>query len=239
MQQHNSRKIIRHGGALLLAGMSLVGCSRTQADLSLAKLSSLSDYSWSYSIDNGMMPMNLTGVFVNSGNYEFQMNHGAKTRVVGSQVFEHLGAATLGNFGWMLLRGQRQPSEGEVPAAQHFYSIVTNTSAYSTQASGKCHVAGEVGTQYIISTRNGGAYAQHGRACVAQNGGALLSFSFMVSTGGGSAPLGDRFVVTRIGGFPPFTVPSTSSPYAGMGCSYAVTHSGNMAQALRACGKNR
>ena len=183
------------------------------------------------------MRMNLTGVFVNAGNYEYQMNQGAKTRVVGAQVFEHLAAAPLGNFGWTLLRGQRRPSEGEGPAARHFYDIVTNTGAYRTQASGECRVAGEVGTQYLISTRNGGPYAQHGRACVAQRGGALLSFSFLAATGSGSAPLGDRFVVTRIGGFPPFPVPSTASPFAGMGCRFAVTHAANLAQAMKVCGK--
>ncbi|MDA8092758.1 MAG: hypothetical protein M0T84_02435 [Betaproteobacteria bacterium] len=223
--------------ALLLAGLSLVGCSRTQADWNLARLSSLSNYSWSHSIDNGVSPITLTGVFVNSSNYEFRMNAGAQTRVIGSQVFEHLGVAPLGNFGWMLLRGQRLPSEGEVPVARHFFDIVTNTAAYRTKASGPCRVAGEVGTQYLIQSRNGGPYAQRGQACVASRGGALLSFSFFAS-GSGPARMGERFVVTRIGGFRSFPVPSTASPFAGMGCRFAVTHAANMAQALKACAKN-
>ncbi|NNN14998.1 MAG: hypothetical protein HKL82_03965 [Acidimicrobiaceae bacterium] len=160
----------------------------------LAQLESLANYSFISKVGAGAAIVSFSGRIHSSTNFVISFGD-TKTYFVGGQAYEVLGSLSPQKL--TLNPGYFQ-SQGEIAAAETFDGL---TRAYGIKVTkgGGCSVAGIAGTIYKESTpSNGGLVTIAQQGCVANKGGALLSFE--EGAGGSAVPGGGHSYTFQVTG---------------------------------------
>ncbi|MHB8323975.1 MAG: hypothetical protein ACYDEA_08185 [Candidatus Dormibacteria bacterium] len=171
-----------------------------------SRLDSLANYSFTSTTGTGSAGLTTTGEIHSPKDFMVTAFGSAKTYFVGGQAYEVLGSLAAQKI--TLNPGYYQRL-GEGEAAQMFAGL-THASGVKVVAHGGCTVAGISGTLYQEETPgNGGLLTISQEGCVANRGGALLSFQEGAS---GSAAPGSggqyfKFAVTAVGAVGPISAP--------------------------------
>ena len=166
--------------------------------MTLSRLQRLTDYSFTSTVGSGTTILKIAGAIHSSDDFMVTALGSAKTYVVSGQAYEVLGPLAPQKI--TVNPGYYQ-TLGENAAADAFAGL-SKASGVKVVAGRGCTVAGISGTLYKEETPgNGGLLTIAQEGCVANQGGALLSFQEVVS---GSAAPGSaghvyRFAVTGVG----------------------------------------
>ena len=198
------------GGATTAPGSNSVASSGGGA-LNLARLSSLTDYSFTATAGNAGYTFTVTGEVHDPTDWQ---THSATPAVTNYDV---------GGRGYAIAIGQVTPVsfktpeglthlDGETTYAQALVGY-THVTGIRIATAGPCRVAGVEGTTYQVKTPGASAslLLETATACVANGSGALLSYSSGVGGSAASAVhiagAGTSFTVTAIGGIGPIAAP--------------------------------
>jgi len=184
--------------------------------LTLARLGSLTNYSFSTSTGNGGYSLTLTGEVHDSTDWETHSTSPAVTTydVDGRGYTVALGQVASVTFktpdGLTHLNGERTYAQALIG--------YTHVAGIRITTGGACNVAGVAGTTYQVKSPSADAslLVETATACVADGSGALLSYSSGVP--GGSAANAAHitgattsFTVDAVGGIGPIAAPTASS----------------------------
>ncbi len=172
---------------------------------SKARLTSLTNYSFTLTIGNGSTSSTVTGKINSSTNYEIavgpiQTYHvdGHSYEVVGNQTPQRV---TLG-LNFYNLQG--------VSSAANTFIQLASVGGVTVRSNGQCNVAGTAGTSYVESTSSNQSNSnQSPVACIANGSGALLSLTQGTPSTAASSTSGQyySFEVTGIGNVPQIQLP--------------------------------
>ena len=201
------------GGGQTAASGSSPSSSTGGGGLTLSRLASLTNYSFTATAGNGGYTFTVTGEVHDPSDWE---THSTSPAVTNYDVNGRGYAVALGQ----VTSGPPQQLDGEATYAQALIGYTHVTGIRITTA-GPCTVAGIQGTTYKVKSPGADAslLVETATACVANGTGALLSYSSGVP--GGSAASAAHitgattsFTVNAVGGIGPIAAPDASPPTA-------------------------
>ena len=157
-------------------------------NISLARLESLSNYSYTEVNSGGGRSMTISGNVYSADNWE---------TTISSMVIRYIGTTSYAKLGkWYASKGIQTPPLSEY--AGQFLKLATNP-ALRLREGGSCNFANTAGHVWTVVNTNFNILLIS--ACIADQSGALLQSSE-------SKNMGSTFTITAIGTVRPFTVPS-------------------------------
>lgn len=172
---------------------------------SLNRLTSLTNYSYTMTVGTGSASLTMTGQIHSQSNFEISLGT-THTYLINSQAYEVLGNLAPQKI---TLNPTYFQQQGIIAAANTFFDL-TKASGVKVEPSGSCTIAGLKGTLYKETTpSNAGIFKIAQVGCVANSGGALLSFN--QGDSGSAAPGGGGqkyfFEVTGVNNVSKFVTP--------------------------------
>jgi len=201
-------------GATAASGTSSAG-SPGGGGLSLARLGSLTDYSFTSTAGNGGSTFTVTGEVHGPTDWETHSTSPAVTSydVGGRGYAVAIGQVTAVTF---KTRDGLTHLDGEPTYAQALIGY-THVTGIRITTGGHCSVAGVPGTIFQVKSPSADAslLVETATACVADGSGALLSYSSGVPSGSAASAVhitgaATSFTVNAVGGIGPISVPSGS-----------------------------
>lgn len=202
------------------SGQSKAGSSGG-VGLSLARLGSLKNYTFTTSAGNGGYTFTVTGKVYGPTSWETHSTAPAVT------TYDVDGRGYALAIGQVISVSFKTPEglthlDGETTYAEALIGY-THVAGIQIKTSGQCSVAGEAGTTYHVQSPSAAAslLVETATACVANGTGALLSYSSGVPSGSAAQAAhitgaGTSFRVNSIGGVnpiaPPKIPPTTTQP---------------------------
>ncbi|MHB1769728.1 MAG: hypothetical protein ACYCPH_01455 [Minisyncoccota bacterium] len=167
-------------------------------NISLARLESLTNYSFTQVTNGGGRSMTISGNVYDANNWEMT----APWKVI------HIGTQTYTNLGkWYLSHQSYAPPLSGF--AEQFWGMASNPTL-RLREDGGCHFANTAGHVWTVVSANGNAEnIVPMSACIADQSGALLqSVAGLSNALSGNKNLGDSFTITSIGTVQPIPAPS-------------------------------
>ncbi len=185
--------------------------------LSLARLGSLTNYSFVSTAGNDGYTFTITGEVHDPTDWE---THSTSPDVTDYDVNGRGYSVALGQ----VIAGSPQTLDGETSYAKALIGY-THVTGIQITTGGVCDVAGVRGATYQVKTPGADAslLVETATACVAKNTGALLSYSAGVPGGSAASAVhitgaNTSFKITAVGGIAPIaapqTTPATTAPNA-------------------------
>ena len=201
------------------ASGSSSAASAGEGGLSLSRLGSLTNYSFTAAAGNGGYTFTVTGEVHDSTDWE---THSTSPAVTTYDVDGHGYTVALGQVASATFKTPDGLTHlnGEKTYAQALIGY-THVAGIRITTGGACNVAGVAGTTYQVKSPSADAslLVETATACVANGTGALLSYSSGVP--GGSAASAAHitgattsFTVNAVGGIGPIAAPDASPPTA-------------------------
>lgn len=192
------------------------GITSTGSGLTLDRLSSLTNYTYTTVSGNGGYTFTVTGQVHSPTNWQATSS---APRVTTYDVGGRGYAVALGQVSPVTFRSPQGFSHlaGEYSAAESLVGY-THVAGISITTGGACSAAGASGTTYHVKSPSADAsiLVETATACVANSTGALLSYTSGVPGGSGAAAIhlagaNITFTVEAIGGVSPISAPSPSN----------------------------
>ncbi len=167
-------------------------------NISLARLESLTNYSYTEVTHGGGRSMTISGNVYSADNWETTTPW--VERYIGTHTYVKLGK-------WYASQGRSTPPL--LGFAQQFWGMATNPTV-RLREDGTCNFANTAGHVWTVVRANGGAETiVPMSACIADQSGALLQLLAGLSNAiSGNKNIGASFTITAIGTVQPFAVPS-------------------------------
>ena len=167
-------------------------------NISLARLGSLANYSYTEVTNGGGKSMTISGNVYSANNWEITTPW--KIIYIGNQAYTYLGK-------WYVSQSNNSPP---LPGfSEQFWAMATNPTLRLREGS-SCNFANTAGHVWTIVSANGSAEnIVPMSVCIADQSGALLqSVAGLSNAISGNKNIGASFTITAIGTVQPFTAPS-------------------------------